>query len=105
SRKAGGIFVNIKRMVEMRNAQTLEIKFPIKNEIFREVSLEQLAIFHLEHVECERLSAFFDGVNDAFELSKHRLPKKSTANVIDLPVNDIGAHFRIGSLLEQMMGE
>ena len=39
------------------------------------------------------------------ELGEHRLPEERAADVVDLPVDDVGAHLRIVGLLEQMMRE
>ena len=44
-------------------------------------------------------------MDDLFKLGKHRLPEKCAANVVDLPINNVSAHFRIARLLEQMMRE
>src|SRR5437660_11327730 len=89
----------------MRDAQTFEIERRIEREIVREISREQIVILRLKTVEGQRVAAFFDGVNDFLELSEHRLSKKRAANVVDLPIDDVSAHFRIAGLLEEMMGE
>ena len=62
-------------------------------------------IFRLENVEGERVAAFLDRVNDFLELGEQRLSKKGAANVVDLAVDDVGAHFFVGGFFEKMMGE
>src|SRR5947208_1416661 len=44
-------------------------------------------------------------MNDFFELGKHGLAKECAAQVVDLPVNDIGPHLRVGGCLQQMVRE
>ena len=44
-------------------------------------------------------------MNQFLELGEHGLTIKRPANVIDLPVDDVGAHFRVARLLQQEMGE
>ena len=34
-------------------------------------------------------------MNHFFEFCEHRLPEKRAANVVDLPVDNVSAHFRI----------
>ena len=55
----------------MRNAEAFQIKLGIEDEIFSKISFEQLVIFRFENVECQRIAAFLDGVNDSFEFGKH----------------------------------
>ncbi len=62
-------------------------------------------IFRLENVERECVAVFLERVNNFFELGEHGLSKKRAANVVDLPVDDVSAHFRIARLFEQMMRE
>ena len=100
-RNSGRIFVNVKRAVEMRDAQAFQIEFGIEHELGAEISLEQRAIFALENVERQRFAAFLDRMDDLLKLGEHRLPEDRAANVIDLPVDDVGAHLRVGRLLEQ----
>ena len=47
----------------------------------------------------------FNGVDDFLKLSKHGLPEKRAPQIVDLPVDDVGAHLRIASRFEQMIGE
>ena len=60
-------------------------------------------ILRFENIERKRVAAFLDRVNDFLELSKHRLPEKCAAQIVDLSIDDIGAHLRIARLLEQMI--
>ncbi len=89
----------------MWDAQTFKIELWIEDDVFAEIGLQQGTIFRLENVERQRVIAFFNRVNDFFKLGKHRLPKERASNVVDLPIDQVGAHFWIACLLEQMMGE
>ncbi len=72
---------------------------------FAEVGLKQRAIFRFENIERQRIAAFLDRVDDLLELGEHRLPEERAADVVDLAVDDVGAHLWIVGLLEQMMSE
>ena len=89
----------------MRDPKALEIELRIEHEIFREISREQFVIFSFEGVQGQRVAAFFDLVDDPFKFGEHCLPEQCAANVVDLPINDVSAHFWIARLAEQMMGE
>ena len=89
----------------MRDAQAFEIELRIEDEIFGKIGGEQLVVLGFEDFECERLAGFFDRMNDFFELGEHRLPEKTAADIIDLPIDDVGAHLGIVRLLEQVVGE
>src|SRR5581483_6026543 len=102
---AGRVLVNIKGVVEMRNAQAFEVQLRIEREVFGKIGFEQLVIFGLEDVERQRVAAFFDGVDDFFELRKHGLPKQCAAQLVDVSVDDVSAHPGIGGGLEQIVSE
>src|SRR5262249_4226679 len=89
----------------MRNSQTLQIEFRIQHHPRAEISLEQVAILALENLQRKRVSTFLDRMNDLLEFGEHGLPKKCSANVIDLSIDDVGAHFWIRGLFEKMMSE
>ena len=44
-------------------------------------------------------------MNDLFKLSEHRLAKERSAQIVDLPVDDVSAHLSIARGLEKMMRE
>src|SRR4029453_9223628 len=92
-------------MVEMRNTQTFQIQLGIEHKIFSEIRFEKLVILRPESVERQRVAALFDGVNNFLKLSKHGLPEKCTPEVVNLPVDNVGAHLRIARCFEQMVGE
>ena len=89
----------------MGDAQAFQVELRIEHEVFREVGGEQFVVLGFENVERERLSAFLDGMDDSFELSEHCLPEKTAADVVDLTVDDVGAHLRIRRSFKQVMGE
>ena len=62
-------------------------------------------ILRFETVQGQRVAVFLNFVNDLFELGEHGLPEERAANVVDLPINDVSAHFGIARLLEQMMSQ
>src|SRR4029077_1888299 len=99
------IFINVKCMIEMRNTQAFKIELGIEHEVFCKVSFEQRVIFRFKEIKRQRVAAFLNGVNNLLELSKHGLPVKCAPQVVDLPVNDVGAHLRVVRCFEQVMGE
>ena len=44
-------------------------------------------------------------MNNFLELGEHCLPEKRAADIVDLAIDDVGAHFRVVRLFEQMMRE
>src|SRR5580704_9912351 len=89
----------------MRDAQTFQIELRIEDKILCEVGSEQLVILSLENIERDSVATLFDVVNDLFKLGEHCLAKKCAANVVDLTVDDVSAHFRVPRLLEQVMSQ
>src|SRR5262245_30444062 len=89
----------------MRNPQAFQVDLRIERKILREVSFEQFAIFGFKNVEGQPRAAFFDRVNNLFELREHSLPEERAANVVDLPIDNIGPHFWVARLFEQKMGQ
>src|SRR3954469_24438036 len=87
----------------MRNSKTFQIKLGIENEIFSEVSFQQLVIFGFENVECQRVATFLDGVNDSFEFGKHGLSEERATQIVDFAVDDVSSHLRIVRRPKQMM--
>ena len=63
-----------------------------------EISLEERAVFGFENIERQGVAAFLDRVDDLLELGEHRLPEERAADVVDLPVDDVGAHLLVGRL-------
>src|SRR4026207_1190784 len=90
-------------MIEMRDAETFQIKLGIEDEIFSKISFEQLVIFRFENVERQRIAAFLDGVNDSFEFGKHGLSEQGAAQIVDFTVDDVSPHLRIVRGAKQMM--
>src|SRR6478672_13078692 len=70
-----------------------------------EVSLKQFAILAFKDLERECAPGLLDGMNHFLELCEHRLPVKRSANVVDLPVDNVSAHFRVAGFFQQKMGE
>src|SRR5882762_10984459 len=89
----------------MRNTEAFQIQLGIQHKVFSKISSEKPAILRPEDVKCERVAALFNGVDDFLKLSKHGLPEKRAPEIVDLPVDDVGAHLRIASRFEQMIGE
>src|SRR5437867_3999899 len=89
----------------MWDAQAFQIELGIEHYSCPEINLEQLAILAFENLQGERFTAFLNRMNDLFELGKHGLTEKRAADVVDLAIDDVGAHLRIGRLLKQIMGE
>src|SRR4030095_16871859 len=102
-RNTSRILVYIKRIVKMRDAQAFEIELGIEHNAGPKVGCEQLAILVLENLERQRGAAFLERMNDFLEFRKHCLPEESTANVVDLTVDNVGAHLRIVRLLEEIV--
>ena len=90
---------------EMRNPQAFQIQLGIQHKVFGKISFEKPAISRPEDIKRERVTAFFDSVNNFLELSKHGLPEKRAPQIVDLPVDNVGAHLRIARRFEQMIGE
>ena len=44
-------------------------------------------------------------MNDFLELGEHRLPEEGAADVVDLAVDDVGAHLFVARLLQEVMGQ
>jgi len=42
-------------------------------------------------------------MNNFLEFREHRLPEKCAANIVDLAIDDISTHFRIGCFFEEIM--
>src|SRR5207244_10133782 len=97
-RDAGGIFIDIERVIKMWNPQALQVELPIQSEIWPEIGLEKFVVLDFKHIKCEGAAVFFDCMDRSLELSKHRLAKERASNVIDLAINDVGPHFWIISL-------
>src|ERR1700730_13734854 len=89
----------------MWDAQAFEVELRIENEVLGEVGLEQFVIFRFENIESERVPAFLYGVDHLFELGNDRLSNERAANVVDLPVDDVSAHFRVARFLQKIMRE
>jgi hypothetical protein len=87
----------------MRDAQAFQIELRIKHDTIPEIGLKQHTVFRFENVEGQGVAAFFDRMNDLLELGEHRLAEQGAANVVDLAVDDVGAHFSVFGLLEKMM--
>src|ERR1700704_2817369 len=104
-RYASGIFIDVERMVKMRDPQAFQIELGIEHEIFTEICLQQFVILGFKYIEGKRTSVFFDGVDGALELGKHGLAKECSPKIVDLTVDNIGAHLRIVRLFQQIMSE
>ena len=65
-RQAGGVLVDVKRAIEMRNAEALQRQLVVDHEIGAEVRFQQLAVHALEAVDRQRLACFGQLVRDAF---------------------------------------
>ena len=89
----------------MRDAQALQLQLRVDGEARAEVVVEQLAIGGAECIQRERLAGLLHLVGDFLELGEHGLPVDRAADVVDLAVDQIGAHLGVAGLLEQMMGE
>src|SRR5437773_5897975 len=89
----------------MRDTQALEIELGIEYHLRTEIGLEQPAIFVFKNIEGERIASLLNRVNVFFELGEHRLPEERAADVVDLAIDDVGAHFRVVSLREEMVRE
>src|SRR4029453_2126333 len=81
------IFINVKRMVEMRNTQAFQIQVGIEHEVFDKISFEKRVILRPENVKRQRVAALLNGVNSFLKLSKHGLPEKHAPQVVDFPVD------------------
>src|SRR6267378_7256444 len=92
-------------MVEMRNAQAFQIQLGIEHNVFGKINFEQRVILRPENVKRQRVATLLNGVNNSFKLSKHGLPEQCAAQVVDLPIDNVGAHLRIVRCVEQVMGE
>jgi hypothetical protein len=92
-------------MVEMRNPQAFQIELGVQHKVFSKITFEKPAILRPEDVERECVAAFFNCVDDFLKLGKHGLPEKRAPQVVDLPIDDVGAHLRIARRFEQMIGE
>jgi len=95
-----------RRRTHDRNAgmrRAFQIELGVEHEILSKIRFEELVILRFENIERKRVPAFLDRVNDFLERGKHRLPEKCAAQIVDLSIDDIGAHLRIARLLEQMM--
>src|SRR5213596_2008358 len=79
SRNPSRVFIDIERMIEMRDAQAFKINLGINDEVFGKIGFEELVVFRFKNVQRQRVAAILDGVDDFFELSKHGLPKQRTA--------------------------
>ena len=62
-------------------------------------------ILGFENIERKRVAAFFDFMNDLLELGEHRLPEEGAADVVDLAVDDVGAHLFVARFLQEVMGQ
>src|SRR5262245_39081133 len=87
----------------MRDPQAFEIELGIEHDTRPKVDREQPVIFGLKNLERQRGAAFLKRMNDFLKFRKHGLPEESPANVIDLTVDNVGAHLRIVRLLEEIM--
>jgi hypothetical protein len=96
-----------KRKMHGRNAEYAGIPNRARRpaQVFSKITFEKPAILRPEDVERECVAAFFNGVGDFLKLSKHGLPEKRAPQIVDLPVDDVGAHLRIARRFEQMIGE
>ena len=89
----------------MRDAQALEVELRIKDEVRTEVGHEQPVVNGGQRVEGQGLPGFLPLMDDLFELGEHGLPVDRAPQVVDLAVEEVGAHLRVIGLLEQMMGQ
>src|SRR5437016_8576632 len=87
----------------MRDTQAFEIELGIEHKILGEIDFEEFVIFRFEDCQRQRIATFLDGMNEFFEFGKHGLPKKSAAEIVNLPVDDVSTHLRIRGCLKQMM--
>src|SRR5438046_10526245 len=92
-------------MIKMRDAQAFQIELRVDNETLGEIGFEQFVIFRFEAIQGECITALFNRMNYFLELGEHGLPKEGAAQIVDLPIDDVGAYFRIARLFQQMMGE
>src|SRR6476620_6412625 len=90
SRNAGGIFVDVKRIVEVRDAQAFQVQLRIEHDGGAKIGFEESVVFGFEHVERQGVAAFLDRVNDFLEFSEHRLAEKRSADVVDLGIDYVG---------------
>ena len=84
-----------KRRTRCRSAGCAGIPAPAADRSRRaspKYALKQLAVFAFESVERQGVARFLDRVDDLFEFGKHGLPKERAADVVDLPVDDVGPH-------------
>ena len=76
----------------MRDSKALDAEFVVYHESGTEVSVEKVSIDSPEHVERQRAAVFLDFVHLFLKLSEHRLAKQDLADVLDLPVDQVGSH-------------
>ena len=86
-RQAGGVLVDVKRPIEMRDAEAFDFQLRIDGEIRPEVRFQQLAVFALEAIDRQRLARFGQRVRDLLELGEHRLPQDRAADGVDLAID------------------
>jgi len=104
-RHAGRVLVNVKRPIEMRDAQALERQLVVEREVRAEVFFQQFAIDRLERLDRQGLAGFGHVVGDFFELGEHRLPDDRAADVVDFAVEQIGPLLVVGGVLEHVVRE
>ena len=81
------------------------VRLAIEHDPGAKIGLEEGVIFRFENVESQRVAAFFDGVDDFLEFGEHGLAEQSAANVIDLSIDQVGAHRLILRMFEKVVGE
>ena len=90
----------------MRDPKTLQRQLGIDYHGIAEIGLQKQTILIGENLQRKGLIFFDHPVGEGFKLCKHGLPDKGCANVVDFPIQDINAHFRIVTVsVEKISGQ
>ena len=98
--EARGVFVDVERSIEVRDAEAFQREFVVDGEFGAEVSFQKLAVGGFERVDGEWFARFDHFVRDLFEFGEHRLADDRAADVVDFAVDKVRSFALIGAAVE-----
>src|SRR6516162_641747 len=89
----------------MRNSQAFKIQLAVDYKARTEIGVQKASVNIFETFKSERATILLDFVDLFFEFGEHGLTKKGLPNILDLAINEIGAHLYYAGLVEEIVGQ
>src|SRR6266481_2050980 len=89
----------------MRNSQAFKIELVVDCKARAKIGVQKASVNIFENLKSERAAVFLDFVDLFFEFGKHGLTKKGLPDILDLAIDEIGAHLHFVGVFEEKVGQ